>query len=130
MTFSLRTFVAVFLLATPIAASAQTVGSPPEDANRYQLFIHDGSTKSGRSSLTNQIAFSLAKRGYKVRSPDNDRDETGGPGVDYFNSDDLRIARDIADVVNSQLPSDAKKLVPRRQNVSNRPGYIGVWLYE
>lgn len=130
MTLALRIFVGLFLLAMPTVASSQVASEPPKDAKRFVLFIHAGSKTPMDESLTNKIALTLAARGYIVRSPEKDRDQVGGPGVDYFIEDDLPAANDIAAVVNDQLPTGAKKLQPRRQRVSNKPGYIGVWLYD
>jgi hypothetical protein len=68
------------------------------------------------------------KAGYSVRKPDNDRDEVGGPGVDYFDDNASGVAQTIADIVNDAMP-DRKKIAPRRQRVKNPPYYIGIWLF-
>jgi hypothetical protein len=69
-----------------------------------------------------------------VRAPDDQRDEKGGPGVDYFSNLALEAAQDVADIVNARLKAlqppnaDNKELKPRLQRNGN-PGYLGVWLF-
>jgi hypothetical protein len=126
MAFSYRAFLAIFLLAVPLSVRAQ---EPPADARRFVLFVHAGAATPPDQNLVKKITFALAARGYVVRSPESDRDEIGGPGVDYFADADVQAAKDIAEVVNAQLPPNATKLMPRLQRVKNQPGYIGVWLF-
>jgi hypothetical protein len=107
------------------------VGAAPAasaDNSRFVLFVHggDGKTKSKETAVTD-VAVALAKNGYSVRKPDNQGDTVGGPGVDYFDDNDLAAAQDVAKIANSILGSGSLK--PRRQRVKNPLGYLGVWLY-
>jgi hypothetical protein len=116
------------LIMLPVGLSAMDVNSPPPDnANRYILFIHSGGGKSG-DDLT-RVVSALAQRGYLVRPPDSQRDDVGGAGIDYFAESDKGVAQDIADVVNDLLYKGEAKVHPRLQRIRNPTGYIGVWLY-
>ena len=118
-------------LVVSAAAIAQVNREPPPDAKRFVLFIHGGAQASKPpEDLTSRIALTLARRGYVVKSPEKDLDEVGGPGVDYFHTEDRVAAQDIADTVNSILPSEMNKLPVRLQRITNPSGYIGVWLYK
>jgi hypothetical protein len=118
----------IFLFTAPLSVGAQVLQAPPADAKRFVLFIHAGTATKPDQDLVKKVTFALAARGYVVRSPEYDRDELGGPGVDYFADADLQAATDVAAVVNAEL-SPAIKLKPRLQRVRNQPGYIGVWLF-
>jgi hypothetical protein len=95
--------------------------------NRYNLFIHDD---GGPAELSDRIAKTLRAKGFEVRGTDRDADLEGGPGVDYFYEGDEAAARAVAEIANSMLPADRKKLVARKQSAKNPPGFLGVWLYE
>jgi hypothetical protein len=119
-------------LALLVGLSGAAVDSPPPDsANRYTVFIHSGGWKQGDSDekVVTPVVSALAQRGYVVRPPDNQRDEAGGAGVDYFAESDDKIAQDIANVVNDVLYKSEPKVKPRYQRIRNPTGYIGVWLY-
>jgi hypothetical protein len=129
MAFWYRTLVMIFLLTTPLAASA--LGVPPQDARRFVLFLHAGSTKPVDRVVIKKIAVALAVRGYFVREPDDRRNEEGGPGVYFFDEQDLQAARDIAEVVNSEIPAGGKRLSANKSEYpESRRGYIHVWLFD
>jgi hypothetical protein len=92
----------------------------------YTLFLHTGGGPSDTAELVKGV---LQKQGYKVL-PDGETDGIGGPGVDYFNDQDRAGAERVARLVNSALPEDLKRLQPRRQQVRNPLGYLGVWLFQ
>jgi hypothetical protein len=106
--------------------------SRPADVGRYTLYLHIGNAPV---SLANPIALKdrieavLTNQGFKVIGNDPQKDDSG-PGVDYFNDQDLAGAISVAAIVNSVLPADIKQLQPRRRNVFNEPGVLGVWLYD
>ncbi len=115
-----------------VGLSAAGVNSPPPDnANRYSVFVHSGGWRpgDGDQEVVTSIVSALAQRGYVVRPPDAQRDDVGGAGVDYFAESDKDIAQDIADVVNDILYKSEPKVHPRFQRIRNPTGYIGVWLY-
>jgi len=119
-------------LALLVGLSAAAVTSPPPDnANRYTVFIHSGGWRGGDSDdkVVTPVVSALAQRGYLVRPPDKQRDDSGGAGVDYFAESDKDIAQDIANVVNDVLYKSEPKVKPRYQRIRNPTGYIGVWLY-
>jgi hypothetical protein len=130
MNFWYRIFFMIALLTNPLVARGDSERSPPTDAQRFVLFIHAGPNLDSQRDLVKKIAIQLARRGYLVRPPDNDRDVVGGPGVDYFLDADRAAADDIAAVVNSLLPQGAGRgLQPRPQKINNPRGYIGIWLF-
>src|SRR5262249_55439573 len=102
----------------------------PVDNSIYILFVHAGAPPSVPDAQSRLLAVlkELVKAGYSVRKPDSERDTVGGPGVDYFNDNDLAAAQAVADIVNAAL-SDRPKIAPRRQRVNNPPHYLGVWLF-
>ena len=133
-----RLFLLVALVAAvPISLYAQQPPrqQPPQlqesRANsRYILFIHTGGGPENLvGNLVQNVLTALLKEGYSVRKPDNQRDAVGGPGVDYFDDEDGRKAQEVADIVNSILPSTLRRLEARRQRAKNPPGYLGVWLF-
>jgi hypothetical protein len=121
--------VAVAMLLAKGVADAQSPA--PGTANRYILFIHSGgwSDNGEDPTIVKRVASALAQRGYLVRPPDAQRDDTGGAGIDYFAEADKDIAQDVANVVNNVLYKDEPKVHPRLQRIKNPAGYIGVWLY-
>jgi hypothetical protein len=121
-----------FTLLAALAATAATgraVAQQPDNSS-YILFLHAGAPTDihDADSLLLVVLQGLVKAGYSVRKPDNERDAVGGPGVDYFNDNDLAAAQDVANIVNDAMPN-RKKLAPRRQRVNNPPHYLGVWLF-
>jgi len=124
-----RLLVALLMLVIPSLGRSQSATSPPTNASSFVLFIHAGASNNPDQDLIKRIAVTLATRGYNVHSPDNERDEIGGPGVDYFSDEDLPAAQDIATVISDMLPQGSKRLMPRRQRGKSPPGYIGVWLF-
>jgi hypothetical protein len=133
MIFPLRLiFLILIMVSMPLTARGLD-SAPPADPSRFVLFIHAGGAASESDrKLVNTIAISLAKRGYVVRAPDDERDDVGGPGIDYFSETERPTAEDIANTVNS-VSAELKgsvKVEPRRQSGKNPPGYIGVWLFK
>jgi predicted esterase len=116
--------LAIVLLAGLGAAGVSS--PPPDNANQYVLFIHGG---GGDEKGMARVVSALAQRYYVVRPPDQQSDDVGGAGVDYFAESDKNIAQDIADVVNAVLYNGEPKVHPRFQRIKNPTGYIGVWLY-
>jgi hypothetical protein len=123
-------------LAAALAAAAATVAAPgavaqaQTDNSSYIVFVHSGAAPEVHDAGDRVLAVlkGLLKAGYSVRKPDSERDVVGGPGVDYFNDNDLTAAQAIADIVNAAMP-DRQKIAPRRQRVNNPPHYFGVWLF-
>jgi hypothetical protein len=110
-------------------------GSPPvRDNSKFVVFIHAGGKDIDDKSIK-EIAVTLLGKRYVVRSPDRERDDVGGPGVDYFSDSARDAAQEVADTVNEKLESlklltdDNKKLKPRLQQLKNPAGYLGVWLF-
>lgn len=124
-----RVLAMLCFVALSSGAPGWAASGPPDDASRFVLFMHAGASTPVDPVQVKKIAVALAVRGYVVRSPDDQRDQIGGPGVDYFADADSAGAQDIADTVNAMLPPGAKQLAPRRQRVKNPDGYIGVWLF-
>jgi hypothetical protein len=127
----------ILLLLAPslLSAQPQQSGVPPvRDNSQFVVFIHAGGGKIGDQQVR-EIGALLVKKGYVVRAPDLERDEAGGPGVDYFSNFARDAAQDVADTVNARLQAlklqsdENKKLKPRLQRVNNPPGYLGVWLF-
>jgi hypothetical protein len=123
--------LATLLTATPSSLYAQQQQQENPLANsRYILFIHTGGAPENSDvGLIPEILSVLLRNGYSVRKPDDQRDEVGGPGVDYFDEKDQDKAKELANLVNSVLPASLKRLDARRQRVKNPPGYFGVWLF-
>lgn len=123
---------ALTLLAA-IAASAVAAGAVAQqtDNSSYIVFLHAGAPPDLHDANERLVAVlsGLAKAGYSVRKPDSDRDLVGGPGVDYFNDNDLAAAQAVANIVNVAMPDRKEKLAPRRQRINNPPHYLGVWLF-
>jgi hypothetical protein len=114
----------------------QQAGPPERDNSKFVVFIHGGSATGTVDDRTlKEIAVSLLGKRYVVRAPDAERDEVGGPGVDYFSDYARDAAQDVADTVNTKLrelkllTDDGKALKPRLQRLKNPPGYLGVWLF-
>jgi hypothetical protein len=109
------------------------------DTSKFIIFIHAGTdTKQSKDDKTVRlIAGALFAKGYVVRAPDDDQDEVGGPGVDYFDETAKDAAQDVAATVNDtfaklDIPRDAKKILnPRRvtAKTKNPPNWLGVWLF-
>jgi hypothetical protein len=122
-----------FTLLAALAASATAVTAVAQQADnsRYILFLHAGAPPDVHDANAHLLAVlnGLRKAGYLVRKPDSDRDDVGGPGVDYFDDNDLAAAQAVADIVNAAMPDSPKKIAPRRQRVKNPPYYLGVWLF-
>ena len=74
----------ILFIASWAVASTQADAQPGPNS-RYIVFIHYG---GGSPDNAQRVALALAKLGYVVRKPDNQRDIVGGPGVDYFYSQD------------------------------------------
>src|SRR5258707_14564075 len=95
---------AVFVPGILHAQILQPAAKQPRDNSKFVVFIHAGGKDISEQSVRD-IAVTLIKRQYVVSVPDRDRDEVGGPGVDYFS--DTPVARDaaqeVADVVNERL---------------------------
>jgi hypothetical protein len=120
----------IAIITTPIASPAQQQQMRKPDY--FTVFIHAGAKSPPAADVIKQITIYLARKGYSVRAPDNEQDVVGGPGVDYFSTEDAAAAKDVADIVNeafNALKVDGPKLAPRLQRVRNPPGYIGVWLF-
>ena len=66
----------LLLLLAPSLLSAQT-----QQSGEFVVFIHAGGGSINDQDLR-EIGALLVKKGYVVRAPDGERDETGGPGVD------------------------------------------------
>jgi len=113
----------------------QTTVAPARDNSRFVVFIHTGGNEKADDKSIREIAVALLGKRYVVRAPDKERDEVGGPGVDYFADTGRDAAQEVADVVNEKLkrlgllPDENKKLKPRLQRQKNPPGYLGVWLF-
>src|SRR3954452_18029374 len=120
------------------AAPETKADAQPEakyDRSKYIIFIHAGPrTKDDRDDKL--ISGALFSKGYIVRAPDDDQDEVGGPGVDYFDESAKKPADDVAKTINETFrllksERDAKQsLRPRRQSkTKNPPNWLGVWLF-
>lgn len=120
-------FLALMLFVVSVPLQAQ----PAIDRSKFIVFIHAGPKLT--DPVVRRIAGALYTKGFVVRSPDNDQDETGGPGVDYFADTAKDAAQDVAEAVNMLMakPEGAptKKLAPRRQNTKTPANYLGVWLF-
>jgi hypothetical protein len=118
-----------FTLLAALAATAAAAGEP--DNSIYILFIHAGAPPDVHDADARvlEVLKGLVKARYSVRKPEADRDVIGGPGVDYFNDNDLATAQAVADIMNAAMPDRPKKIAPRRQYVNNPPHYLGVWLF-
>jgi hypothetical protein len=130
--FALRlVLLAAVLMPLPLCAQTPV---PTYDASKFVLFLHSGPWPPD-DRVVKLIAGALAQRGFLVRAPDNQKDEIGGPGVDYFDGVALAAANDIAAIVNNALVQlgvnvpDNKKLKPRLQRAKTPPTYLGVWLF-
>jgi hypothetical protein len=124
--------VLALCLPAPLHAQMQLGGAPQTDSKKFVVFIHTGPTAPDDPKIK-QIAISLLQKGYLVRAPDGQRDQVGGPGVDYFDASAASSAQDVAKTVNELLPKMGialqKPLMPRLQQVKNPPGYLGLWLF-
>jgi hypothetical protein len=122
-----------FTLLAALAATATAAGAVAQqpDNSSYILFVHAGAPPDVHDAEARllEILKGLVKAGYSVRKPDDDRDVVGGPGVDYFNDNDLAAAQAVADIVNVAMPDRQKKIAPRRQRANNPPHYLGIWLF-
>jgi hypothetical protein len=129
-----RVYLLLLLLAPSVLSAQQQSSGAPERNSQFVVFIHAGGGDINDRSLR-EIGAMLVRKGYVVRAPDRERDEIGGPGVDFFSTFARDAAQDVADTVNAGLqalkllPDEKKKLQPRLQRVNNPPGYLGVWLF-
>ena len=105
------------------------------DTSKFIIFIHAGPKKKDDRTVR-LISGALYGKGYVVRAPDDDQDEIGGPGVDYFDDSARDPALDVAAIVNEtfaklDVDRDPKqKLSPRRQTKTKNPSnWLGVWLF-
>ena len=115
--------------------AAQLPSAAAERPSSYILFIHYGAPKDMANlpdvtSLVNKFK----QDGYIVRGADARSDPSGGAGIDYFREEDQAAAKRIADSAHSWLKENGKAadlapLEPRRQQVRNPPGHIGVWIF-
>ncbi|HVO89832.1 MAG TPA: hypothetical protein VMV45_14925 [Casimicrobiaceae bacterium] len=120
-----RAFGVLLLALCVLAPAAAQAQATPN--SRYIVFIHSG---GGSAQAAQKVAVELARRGYVVRKPDNQRDTVGGPGVDYFSTQDAAGAAEVANIVSGALSlPEGGKLKPRLQRIKNPPGYLGVWLF-
>jgi hypothetical protein len=108
--------------------------SPAEQLSRYTLFIHSGAPPDVTAAPdVSTLVKKFKDDGYVVRGTDDQRDERGGSGIDYFRLEDEDAAEAIAKTVNAWLKANGKGelavLKERRQLVRNPPGYIGVWIF-
>lgn len=125
------------LLALMLCVVSTPLQAQKVDPSKFIIFIHAGPFLKDGEAAVKQIAGALFNKGYVVRSPDNDQDDAGGPGVDYFDDNARDAAQDVADTVNElmakiSLPKTGvagKKLMPRRQKTKTPPNYLGVWLF-
>jgi hypothetical protein len=116
-------------------APAPTVQASPalERPSDYILFIHQGAASDvGNPPNVSSLVKKLKEDGYVVRGTDDQRDVSGS-GIDYFRQEDKDAAQVIANSVNKWLEDNGKRelavVKPRRQDVRNPPGYIGVWIF-
>jgi hypothetical protein len=118
-----------FGLAMPLSlASEAQKAEKPADPGQYVLFIHAGHASSGEyDDLVRKVTIALAKSGYVVRAPDQERKQDG-PGVDFFDETNRPAAEHIASVVNEQK-GEGHDLKVRLQPVKRPQGYIDVWLF-
>jgi hypothetical protein len=121
--------------APPPEAKADPQPEAKFDRSKYIIFIHAGPKKKDEREVK-LISGALFSKGYIVRAPDEDQDELGGPGVDYFDESAKAPAQDVASTINeafTQLKMDpgAKQLLrPRPQTkTKNPPNWLGVWLF-
>lgn len=115
------------------SALAYAQSKPPTaPQGPYVLFIHSGPKKAA-DPVVKGLAVVLVRQGYLVREPVEDRDNVGGPGVDYFAEESRGKAQDVADAVNDYLGSVGQepgmKLQPRKQRLPSPSQQLGVWLY-
>lgn len=125
------------LLALMLCVVSTPLQAQKVDPAKFIIFIHAGPFLKDGEAAVKQIAGALFNKGYVVRSPDNDQDDAGGPGVDYFDDNARDAAQDVADTVNELMTRIAlpktgvagKKLMPRRQRTKTPANYLGVWLF-
>jgi hypothetical protein len=136
MTAILSRIFLITALFVPGLLFAQPQQTTTRDNGQFVVFLHGGGTDTAKieDQDLRQIGAVLVKKGYIVRAPDMDRDQVGGPGVDYFSDEARTAAEDVASTVNAELSNrklliTGKELKPRRQNLKNPPGYLGVWLF-
>jgi hypothetical protein len=134
MTIIGRIWLLLLLLAPSLlSAQQQQQSGAPERNSQFVVFIHAGDSSKINDQVLREIGILLVKKGYVVRTPDRERDLTGGPGVDYFSSFARDAAQDVADTINARvqqlLPNEKMKLEPRLQRINNPPTYLGVWLF-
>jgi hypothetical protein len=95
----------------------------------YRIFLHTGGARALGEEFVEQVVAALRYQGFTVAGRDDQWDQVGGPGVDYFVKQDAAAAQAIADAVNDTLPPGAAPVRPRQQStVRNPPGTIGLWL--
>jgi hypothetical protein len=132
MRLALRAALCLSLLAFCSRVMVQAQGVPfsgVRDNARYIVFLHTGGDPPVERISTEKLVRALQARGFTVGRGD-DKQDSKGPGVDYFRKEDRPGAEDVADIVNGVLPPSLKRLEPRLQtHVSNPLGFLGVWLY-
>lgn len=102
--------------------------------SNYILFIHYGAPReTANLPDISSLVRKFKEGGYIVQGADAQSDPSGTSGIDYFRQEDSAMAQLIADSANAWLIENGKKelaaLKPRRQQVRNPPGYIGVWIF-
>jgi hypothetical protein len=115
-------------------APPPTENRSPERPSNYILFVHYGAPSDvGAVPNVSSLVKKLKSDGYVVRGADDQRDDSGTPGIDYFREEDKPTATVIADTVNKWLQENDKQelavVKPRRQDIHNPAGYIGVWIF-
>lgn len=105
------------------------------DTSKYIIFIHAGPNKKDDKEVR-LISGVLFGKGYVVRAPDEDQDEVGGTGVDYFDESAKDAAQDVATTVNETFTKlrtardSTQILSPRRvTKTKNPPFWLAVWLF-
>jgi hypothetical protein len=94
--------------------------------SRFRIFLHVGVAKGRPVPEVEAIKKALANDGYAVLGVD-DKADTYGPGVDYFNDSDKQAAESIAGILTGLLPGNPGAIPVRKQSVQNRNGTIGIW---
>ncbi len=111
------------LLAQQQPQGRQQGGPPVRDNSTFVVFIHAGGKDYVDEKSVREIAVALLGKRFVVRAPDKERDEVGGPGVDYFAKSAREAAQEVANTVNDKLKSlnlltdETKALKPRLQRL-------------
>jgi len=96
--------------------------------NRFQLFLHLGSSIKSPVLSEDTVRQTLELKGFHVVGVDYKIDEYG-PGVDYFFKNDKKGAEQVAKVINELLPEGTKFMNARKQrgNSKTKEGTLGIW---